>query len=331
VVGELLGIDDVGRDDDFFTLGGHSLLAVRLVSRLREELGLDIGVRDIYQDSTPAALAQRMGDGHRPSGAGLGPLLALRDGDRPAVWCVHPAGGLGWAYAGLLAHVEADRPVHALQDPGLDDGRVIEDFDDLVEHHMGLLRGRDPAGPYHLVGWSFGGQVAFALAGRLRRAGQRVASLVMLDSVLATLPAGATPEPAEDLHAEAAVFLARTAGVPAGTGLDELAAIAAGGDTLLGGLDRAALDRIVAAYLRHSRMMERAGVEPYDGDVLLISATADKPPQLRAERDVRWRRHVTGAYRVVDVDLDHHGIGGAEGWRRVGPLLAAHLARTEAP
>lgn len=331
VIGDLLGIEGIGRDDDFFALGGHSLLAVQLVSRLRAELDLDLGVRDVYQESSPAALARRASSGGRAEGAGLGPMLTLRTGGLPAICCVHPAGGLGWAYTGLLAHVEPDRPVLAVQDPGLaESGPPIEDFGELVDQHVARLRERAPRGPYHLLGWSFGGQLALAIAGRLQRDGERVASVTMLDSVLATLPSGAEPEPAAALHDEAVGFLTRTAGVPEGTGLAGLADRAAAGETLLGGLDRAALDRIVAAYVRHSRMMERSGVgQRWDGDVLLVSATADKTPALRAERDARWRRNLGGGYRVVDVDVDHHGLGGPDGWRRTGPLIAELIARTE--
>ena len=179
---DLTGTEPVGVDDDFFAIGGHSLLAMRLVARLHRETGQELPLRLLFANPTPEALARETAgtDGVWP----YSPLLPLRiTGSRQPFFCVHPAGGVGAVYRHLTQALGDEQPVWALQARGLEAGEEPHSNITLMtQAYSEAIRQVQPAGPYHLLGWSFGGLLAQEIAVRLEAEGQEVALVALLDT-----------------------------------------------------------------------------------------------------------------------------------------------------
>jgi enterobactin synthetase component F len=297
---EVLGVGHAGPEDAFFDLGGTSLLAVRLVARVREELGAELTIGSLFEAPTPAALALRLAEGTGPAaGDALDVVLPLRTGDgRPPLFAFHPAGGISWCYAGLSARLGPGQPVYGVQARGLVDGEplprtLLEEAADYVER----IRAVRPHGPYRLLGWSVGGTLAHTAAVLLQRAGEEVDLLVLLDS----FPAEQwreRPAPEEGDALTAVLRMAGFARTGERTREDVLATLRRAGSPLAG-LSAHALSRIVDIVPNHARLMREHRHERYEGDVLFFTAAAPRAEDWLTRE--AWRPHVSGT--VVNHDL----------------------------
>ncbi|MFD7667825.1 amino acid adenylation domain-containing protein [Streptomyces sp. NPDC059788] len=330
---EVLGVRQVGIDDDFFALGGHSLLAAKLISRVRTALGTELSIRALFEAPTVAALGGVLRTGG--DSGGFEALLPLRTGgSRPPLFCVHPSGGLSWCYAGLLRHLGPDIPVYGLQAGGLARRAALPaTFEEMVADYVGQIRAVQPAGPYHLLGWSLGGALAHAIAVRLQARGERVALLAMLDSRPID-PHGSTgPAVTEhdilSLLVEAAGHdpdaFARPLTVP---GVAAVLRGQGGGDLLDALKDHPALgeDRLAAVtevFTNSVKLLPTFSEGIFDGDLLYFHATEGKPAH--APTAEAWRHLVTGHIESHDIACTHHTMTQPGPLARIGREVAAHL------
>ncbi|MBV9058099.1 MAG: AMP-binding protein, partial [Pseudonocardiales bacterium] len=180
--GEVLDLPRVGTEEDFFDLGGHSLLATRLTARIRATLGVKLGLRALFEAPTPAAIAARLG--MDDPGSAFDVILPLRrQGPRLPLFCIHPAAGISWCYSGLLTHVGSDYPIYGLQARGFAQAETLPaSIEQMAADYADQICLVDPTGPYRLLGWSFGGMVAHAVATELQQRGKQVCLVAILDA-----------------------------------------------------------------------------------------------------------------------------------------------------
>src|SRR5215472_11628034 len=129
---------------------------------------------------------------HRATAKAAGGILDLvmpiRVGDGPALFCAHPVVGLSWCYLALVPHVDAKYPIYGLQARALRRPEPLPtSMQEMAVDYTDQIRMTQPSGPYHLLGWSLGGNVAFAIAEELERRGQEIGLLVILDASLVHL------------------------------------------------------------------------------------------------------------------------------------------------
>ncbi|PWC38162.1 non-ribosomal peptide synthetase [Azospirillum sp. TSO22-1] len=317
IFAELLELERVGADDDFFAIGGHSLLAMRLAARIRRDLGRPVSVSQIMVSPTVARLAAHLSEVKRPDepeNLGFAPVIRLRDGSGSPLVCLYPGSGLSWQYSVLSRYLGGDRPIIGLQSPRPNGPLALSaDMDVLCDRQLAILREVQPRGPYHLLGYSLGGTVAYGMAVRLRRLGERVDFLGLLDTY---------PAEAHDWSG-----LGRTDADQAAEREQEQFLSDALADVMDEALRREKVEmfgHIFGNYKDAVRLLSKARTPSYDGELTLFVAERSIPPEIDPEGSWRGRVGRLAVHRLSH--CSHEDIIAPTSLRIVGPLLDRVIA-----
>jgi len=184
---DLLGVEQVGLDDDFFGLGGHSLVGVRLFAKIKKIYQVDFELAALFEARTVRRLADAIRKAQQPEAAEQktwSTLVPIQpNGSRIPFFCIHGVGGGVLNYEAMAKALGPDQPFYAFRSLLLAREGVLETtIEELASAYIKEMRSFFPQGPYLIGGGSFGGIVAFEMAQQLYAQGSEPALLVLFDT-----------------------------------------------------------------------------------------------------------------------------------------------------
>jgi amino acid adenylation domain-containing protein len=305
--GSLTGVDRVTVLDNFFFLGGHSLMVMQLASRLRADHGHELPIELVFDNPTPRALAKAITA--REFAAAHHQLVRLRaSGSLRPLFCVPPAAGLAQVYYRMLEDIDVRIPVYGLQAAGVVDAAPSPaSIADMARGYVDALRTVQPRGPYHLMGWSFGGVVAHDMTRLLEAEGDEVALLFLIDSYFSNVNA--------DVAGPRAVSRSMLGG--------EGDASLSGGDEM----SEALLDRIAAAFEWSGRLLADHTPHRVRAPLVFVRATDNLDADLCASLGAVS----SGAIEIVQADAGHYSLFEPPHAARIGAVLSRNMIGTTGP
>ncbi len=299
---EVLGVEDIGLDDDFFDLGGDSLAVIELLAGIKERFGVELSSDVVLGAPTVADLSSHLVRRRRTAST----VVRLRDArsgnTTTPVFCVAGGGSPAVSLRPLANALDGVRPCYAIQARGLEEAaRPDLSVEGAARRYVRDMRAVQPRGPYLLAGYSFGGLVAFEMACQLEAAGECVALLAILDtpapSVMYTrrerLTAGAPPR--EHGIARRAQWFVRAASRQT---RDRLA------HALAGVIPRRGAERYDLFYRMASRMTHAYRPASTVAGPVVVMSTSDP----RFPDDLGWSSQVRGTVTTVAVPGDHNSM-----------------------
>ncbi|GLZ29104.1 pyoverdine synthetase D [Lentzea sp. NBRC 105346] len=172
---QVLGLDEIGVDDDFFSVGGDSIRTLTLQSAMRAA-GFPLSVRDVFACRTIAGLAQRLSE--KDSGDDDRALVWFRKkATGPVLFCAHTQGGGAHWYLPMTEGMRDVSSVAAFEAP---DSVGTSDVD-LAALASQYVREMPTDRPFYLLGWSSGATLAWEMSLQLADHGTPATGLVLID------------------------------------------------------------------------------------------------------------------------------------------------------
>jgi acyl carrier protein len=177
---DILKINKVGVNDNFFDLGGHSLLLTNLFHQIEEAFQVKLPISTIFQAGTVKELAKILSQENGLVSSSS--LVSLQPkGTNKPLFLIHPCNGEILIYRLLAKKLGPDFPVYGLQAVGLDgQKKPLYSVEEMADNYIKEIQKVQPHGPYYLGGKHIGSMVALEIAQRLISQGQKVELIVVL-------------------------------------------------------------------------------------------------------------------------------------------------------
>ena len=171
----MLGVEEITADTNVFSLGVSSLSILRLVTRMNSLYSMGFGLASLISAPTIKMVADLVRRRYAPNTVtSLVPIQPV--GTKRPLFIVHGAGGNVVNFYGLTTRIGADQPVYGVQAQALELNQpALLHLEDMAAHYLEEMRRVQPKGPYHLLGYSFGGVMVLEMAHQLLAAGEKIA------------------------------------------------------------------------------------------------------------------------------------------------------------
>lgn len=193
---EVLAVNYVSPEDSFYDLGGNSISALIALYRMNQAFDIDLSISNFIEHPTLTEISNlisglegkaKMESMQKRNFSFVkdipDPVVKLKStGSKQPLFLIHPVGGTIFYYIPLAKYLHSDRPIYAIQDPGIMvQERLFSTLTEMALFYIKVIKSYQSSGPYYIAGSSFGANAAVEIARQLQAQNEVVAFIGLID------------------------------------------------------------------------------------------------------------------------------------------------------
>jgi thioesterase domain-containing protein/acyl carrier protein len=328
---EILGLDHIEANDDFFILGGDSITVLQLVAKIKSSFGLSLNASSILKNPTVIKLANLIeNESHSTDSKEDLDILCMQKGysdNHIPLVLIHAADGEVYIYSNLVNSMPDRFTIHAIRSPLLKNKKDFDSIEDMAEYYVLELEKIGINPPYFIGGSSFGGVVAYHMGQILAKKGFVPPTIISIDAPAYTNLPDAFDEdiliieylnkymfPQLQIKNEVIRNLNSTE-----EQIDYILTIASQ-------LNKRDIfpDNFGASYIKtwrkQQQIMNYYIAEPYDGSMIFFSHS-EITPEFPTDQALEWKKLVRGKFTDFKIPGNHSSMNSAPNVQNIANYL----------
>ena len=185
---DMLDVERVGIDDDFFDLGGTSLTVIKIITRINKQFGSNLRLASIYQQPTIRQLAATLETNTTEE---VSPIVLLKQGEGTPLFIFPPWSSYPTIFNEFVDHYEGTSPLYGILYTEDTEDFPFKTVQDYARYIIDAIKSIQPTGPYALLGYSLGARTILEVGIQMQQANDKIELLAVISHYPAFPPKGA--------------------------------------------------------------------------------------------------------------------------------------------
>ncbi|MBN1040279.1 non-ribosomal peptide synthetase [Clostridium botulinum] len=189
---EVLIVDKIGINDNFFKLGGNSLKVIKFISKINKKFNVEISIKDIYHRQTIKDLSCFIAQSKKVcTNINHDNVILLKNSSKNLIekeenlFIIHDGSGDIGGYIELASNLKDNIKCWGIKA----NKKIIYKsknltIEELAEAYITIIKNIQPNGYYNIAGWSLGGVIAFEMVRQLEKSNDQIKNLLLIDSYI---------------------------------------------------------------------------------------------------------------------------------------------------